>query len=458
MRNHLSPKLPDWVTHRSLLTLEDIPEHLEITLKSYISPGNHGDRNTTRNQISIILSHTMPSLQPDPSQYTLRQITDLETIHYTRQQNAASWKGQLSEQDYVTREMVLGKSKITSDKLKVFILTSTNDNEPLLSVELLVRPAWKFVYDETTGKSVRKQILNGCIGGVFTYPKNRGKGLGKIMIDKLVSAAKEQYVGPDGYMFLYSEIGEYYTKNGFRSFGIDLMNIPMGEIDDTVGLTSEYELLNYHTFSPLLEMYAKQVDTELSLKTTEDKITRVSIVPSGDLIDWFHIRSKYISYKLHYEKFDKKTIDFHSATYEDIVEKFNTIDPQQFGLKISENGKLVGAIVWTYDWTSKSENYCTVLKIIIVPGNDVDSSTIKLLDCMRHHLKGSLENQTSTKIVVWECEVSAAVKQFLVDKWNTKTGIENSSRSALTLCDDKEQDLMMNNKLIWEGNDKLPWF
>jgi hypothetical protein len=140
------------------------------------------------------------------------------------------------------------------------------------------------------------------------------------------------------------------------------------------------------------------------------------------------------------------------------VEKFNTIDPQQFGLKISENGKLVGAIVWTYDWTSKSENYCTVLKIIIVPGNDVDSNTIKLLECMRHHLKGSLENQTSTKIVVWECEVSAAVKQFLVDKWNTKTGIENSSRSALALCDDKEQDLMMNNKLIWEGNDKLPWF
>ena len=400
----------------------------------------------------------MPSLQPDPSQYTLRQITDLETIHFTHQQNAASWKGQLSEQDYVTREMVLGKSKITADKLKVFVLTSSNDNEPLLSVELLVRPAWKFVYDETTGKSVRKQILCGCIGGVFTYPKNRGKGLGKIMTDKLVSAAKDQYLGPDGYIFLYSEIGEYYTKNGFKSFGIDLMNIPVGEIDDIVALSSEYELINYHTFAPLLEMYAKQVDTELSLKTIQDKTTRVSIVPSGDLVDWFHVRSKYISYKLHYEKFDEKPFDFHTATYEDIVEKFNTIEPQKFGLKISENGKLVGAIIWTYDWTSKSENYCTVLKTIIVPGNDVDSTTIKLLECMRHHLKGSLENQTSTKIVMWECEVSAAVKEFLADKWSTKTGIENSSRSALRLCDDKEQDLMMNNKLIWEGNDKLPWF
>lgn len=390
----------------------------------------------------------MPSLQPDPSQFTLREVTDLDTVHYTRRQNAASWKGQLSEQDYVTRELVLGKAKIAANLLKVFVLTAADDDEPLLSVELLIRPAWKYVYDN--GHSVRKDVLSGCIGGVFTYPQNRGKGIGKIMIDKLVVAAKESYLGPDGYLFLYSEIGDYYAKNGFRSCGVDIMNIPVGNETSLV----PYELLKYHTFAPILDKYAVEVDAQLADKTAHDKKTRVLTVPSGDLVDWFHIRSKYIAFKLHHEK-SEEPFDFHRATYEEIVQKFTTFEPHHFGLKIENKG----SIIWTYDWTNKTENYVTVLKIVVDPtAANHDSVAIDLLQSLRHHLVSSLPDQTTSKIIVWESEVSACVKQFLVQKWNTKAGIENSSRSAINLCNEKEQNLLITGDLVWEENNKLPWF
>ena len=60
----------------------------------------------------------------------------------------------------------------------------------------------------------QEDILSGCIGGVYTYPQHRGNGYARIMVDKLVVEAKE-LVGPLGFVFLYSEIGEYYFKMDF---------------------------------------------------------------------------------------------------------------------------------------------------------------------------------------------------------------------------------------------------
>ncbi|RCK56409.1 hypothetical protein Cantr_05920 [Candida viswanathii] len=402
----------------------------------------------------------MPS-SIQPEQFELVHLTDKEIIEFTRTQNAQSWKGALSTKDYVLREHVLGKSRMAStppNQLLVFMLRRISDLVPLCSIELLVRKSKKFVYEE--GEVEEREVLSGCIGGVYTYPEHRGHGYARIMVDKLVGIARE-IIGQDGFIFLYSEIGEYYAKNGFKSFGVDLINVPLldGATVDAVG-DEKHDFVNYHEFDSLMAEYTDQFESSVVAKVTQDKITRIAVVPDPNIIDWFHLRSKYISYKLFYEADDMHPIDFDTEPYEEITSRLTAIEPQKFGIRIYQDDKVVGFIVWTMDYLYETnENYVTVLKVVSFDKDNRDANTIKLLKLMKNYL---LEQPTlgmkTSKIVIWESEISQAVKQFLVDEWKSKTGIDNPSRSAILMNNPKEDEQLRQGQVIWEGNDKLPWF
>lgn len=405
--------------------------------------------------------------------YRLVNVTDQDKVNFTRLQNSQSWKGQLSTDNYIEREYVLGKSKIAlSDKnrLLVFMLQDIkNPEDKLCSVELLIRQSWKFTWDKYTDKVVKKNILSACIGGVFTYSEHRGKGLAKIMIDKVVELSKSQYVGADGFTFLYSEVGEYYARNGFRSFGVPLLNFPLsqtGEDYDAIVKQDEddIQLIKYHDFQGLMEIYNKQFETEMLNKTKKDHKTRVSIDPSLDFIDWFHLRAKFISHKLFHRHLD---ID-SSLPYDELIKKFQTIDPTNFGIQIKTKlGQLIGFISWTYDWnltkTNTYENYVTVLKIVTMPQFDNLKYSIKLIKLMKTYLEhmnaaNDEVHGNFVKTIIWESEISNEVKDFLLTEYKGTDGIENGSRSAILINNDKEDKLLGTGDLIWENNTKLPWF
>ena len=406
--------------------------------------------------------------------YKLVNVTEPEDVNFTRLQNSQAWKGQLSSEHYIEREYVLGKSKIAlsdGNRLLVFMLKDIkNPEDKLCSVELLIRQSWKFFWDKETDKVVKKDILSGCIGGVFTYTDHRGKGLAKIMIDKIVELSKSQYVGPDGFTFLYSEVGEYYTRSGFRSFAVPLLDFPLaqtGDEYDTMVKQDEdiVELIKYHDFETLMEAYNKEVESEMINKTKMDHKTRVSVNPSLDFIDWFHLRAKFISHKLFNCQMD---ID-SSLPYEELIKKFQKIDPTNFGLKITtRQGRLIGFISWTYDWnlnttTNKYENQITILKLVVMSQFDNLKYSIKLIKLMKAYLEQM--NATNDKILgnfvkatVWESEISPDVKQFLITEYKGTDGIENGSRSAILINNDNEDKLLATGDLVWENNTKLPWF
>lgn len=405
--------------------------------------------------------------------YRLVNVTDQNQVNFTRLQNSQSWKGQLSTDNYVEREYVLGKSKIalsTTNRLLVFMLQDIkNPEDKLCSVELLIRQAWKFTWDKETEKVVKKDVLSGCIGGVFTYADHRGKGLAKIMIDKVVQLSKSQYVGPDGFTFLYSEVGEYYTRNGFRSFGVPLLNFPLSQTandyDAIVKQDEEViELIKYHDFQNLMEVYNKQFEIELVNKTKIDHKARVSVNPSLDFIDWFHLRAKFISHKLF-----NRHLKIDSLLYDKLIEEFQTIDPTYFGIQIKTKlDQLIGFISWTYDWnmnaaTNKYENSVTVLKIVIMPQFDNMKYSIKLIKLMKVYLEHM--NATNdevlgnfVKAILWESEISTDIRQFLLKEYKGTGDIENGSRSAILINNDMEDKLLETGNLVWENNTKLPWF
>lgn len=407
-------------------------------------------------------------------EYELVNITEKELVDFTRTQNSQAWKGQLSSENYVLRESVLGKARITLsrvNRLLVFMLRDAKKpDERLCSSEMLVREAWKFGWNKETGRVEKHRVLSGCIGGVFTYPEHRGKGLARIMIDKLVEMSKSTYVGPEGFTFLYSEVGEYYSRNGFKSFAVPLINFPLGKTDaafnDAVAQEEDtVELVKYHEFKELFETYNRQFERDIAGRTKVDHKLRVTIDPTLEYADWFHLRAKFISQKLFHKKLK---VDYNSP-YEDINACFREIEPHYFGIKITnEQKELVGFISWTYDWnfveeSQTYENYVSVLKIYVVPQYDNFKYTQKLILLMKSYL-GSLNSSSNeitsnfVKAIIWESEVSTEIKKIIQDEYDGTLGLENGSRSAILMNNDHDNKLLQTDSLVWENNTKLPWF
>lgn len=412
----------------------------------------------------------MTKAKEDPADYVLERLHKLEDINFTRTQNAGAWKALLHEQDYVAREYVLGKAKITSsevNRLVVFALRARDKPELVSSVELLIRESWRFHKNED-GLVKKTEILSGCIGGVYTYPEYRGKGLATIMVDKLVETAKKpEFLGENGFIFLYSEVGEYYTRNGFKSFGVPLLKMPLASSTTIFGAPDGVSLVKYHDFDSLFKTYNLHFAAEMETKVAADGIERISVNPTSAYIDWFHLRVKFFSSKLFGDS--GLQLDAWNDSYEQLVEKFSTIEPTYFGLRwdCPKSGSLIGFIVWTYDYSfdeekQKFSNTSTVLKIFVnTPEFEYDSHALQLIEFMKKYLESKHDVAPMSNfgtVVVWESEISSHVHKQLVKQHNGVPGLVNSSRSAIMFNNAEDDVKLKEGSIVWENNNKLPWF
>lgn len=396
------------------------------------------------------------------NEYELVEATTRDLVEFTRLENGATWRGLLPIDHYVTREDVLAKcvhALPSESKILVFVMRHRKTQTPVSSVELLIRKHWRFDYHD--GKVVQSEIQSGCIGGVFTYPDHRRQGHAKVMIDKLIEVAKKQYLSPHGFLYLYSEVGEYYSANGFKSVPVDLIEFHPNKTFPSFDEGECFELIDYHGFEEVATAFNKQAEQTLLDLVESDHLTRVSIVPEPWIYDWFHIRAKFISYMLFHEKSLDEEFDFASATYQHTAKMLASVTPKKFGIKLLDGEKkTIGYISWTIDWKSPTENHATVLLLVVFRGHDKDSNSIKLLELLRHYLATAKEDneQHTVLINLWETEVSEAVKHHMAQSWGAKTGIENSSRSAILFGDKNEQEKFLEKQIIWELNTKLSWF
>lgn len=410
----------------------------------------------------------MTKAKEDPSEYVLERLHDLEEINYTRRQNSASWRALLPEEDYVAREFLLGKAKIASsevNRLAVFGLRSQDKLQLVSSIELLIRESCRFTKNED-GTVTRKSILSGCVGGVYTYPEYRGKGLATIMVDKLVEIAKtKEYLGEDGFIFLYSEVGEYYTRNGFKSYAVPLMNVPLQSSSNAFVAPENMSLVKYHEFGPLFDIYKNRFEEDMHSSVGKDGVERISIDPTEECIDWFHLRVKFFGTKLFGDVGAK--YDVWKDSYELLVSSFEHVQPTHFGIRYDcpKTGKLIGFIVWTYDYSfneekQKFQNHATIIKIF-VDTPEQDAVTLKLIGGMKSFLEAKHEAaavSNFTRIVIWESEISDRVHSQLVKLWGAVHGLENGSRSAIRFNNVKDDEKLKSGAIVWENNNKMPWF
>lgn len=412
----------------------------------------------------------MTRLRGVPEDFHIVEVTDPKTIAFTREQNAEAWRNLLSVEDYVARELVLGKSKIVSShphKLAVFTLQANDASDtPLCSCEVLIRSAWRFSAADNTVE--RRDIKSACIGGVYTYKENRGRGLATIMIDKLVEMLKgEKYVGPDGFIFLYLEVGEFYARNGFKSFPVDLLEVSLTQSSSEYVDEPNTELVKFAEFKSLFAEYNEQFDKQTRAEVARDGICRISVNPSADYVDWFHLRAKFFSMHL-FEEMERDP-GLADKDWDLLKEMFQNSNPLYFGLKkvCPETGKTRGFIVWQYEYGYDQDlglfrNYATVIKIHAHDQEEnPDELKLGLIESMKRYLEaqhGVPLMSNFYKIVIWESEITSAVQKALMSRYECRLGLDNSSRSAIMCVDAAEDRKLKLGELIWANNTKLPWF
>lgn len=365
----------------------------------------------------------------------LEPISDPEVIRFTHLNNSEAWKSKLTKDQYADREWKigcessLGRRKV-DEKLGIFHyvlrdLSIQSDNKTdniVASCETMNRRAWRI--DEQNGEL--KEIKCACIGGVFTLKDHRKKGYAAEMITRLNDAVDKQ-LGPGGFTFLYSEVGEYYSKFGYESHEVPVhtfqpQNSPLAKLPK-----SDYHFLKYDDYERLVESQYKHVRENLikTSATLDSDRCLVTLVPDIDIYNWFHDRDIFISKVLRPE-----------------------VQLEHFGAVLNGTND---HIIWLHDW---NEDKLVIVRVYNENEHDVKSFE-KLISIAAE--EAQLYNFKS--ISIWDSSLGEDKRHHdealkLVEQFEgAKTFQPNSSMSAIRF-----HDKTAKGHYSWENNDKWCWF
>lgn len=363
----------------------------------------------------------------------LELISDPEIIRYTHMRNAEVWSAKLTKEQYADREWLIGcESRIGRRKgtLGVFhyvlrdlsLDSKTKTDNIVASLETLNRKAWRI--KGSNGKL--EDVVCACVGGVFTFEEHRGKGYATEMITRLNEKLENQ-LGKNAFTFLYSEVGDYYSRFGYYNFEVPLHYIPIEAISLPKVNKNDYHPLKYEDYQPLVDAQYDKVKLGLitKSKTLKHDETLVSLVPNLDIYTWFHDRDIFIS----------KTLK-----PENEIENFGAV----------LNGTK-DHILWLHDWNSE---ILTIVRLYNEHQQDVENFkqllNIAIEEAHKYGFKGI--NIWHTTLGEDKSHIEKAL-EYIEESLGAKTYQENSSISAIRLHDGTSKE-----KVFWENNDKWCWF
>lgn len=399
------------------------------------------------------------TIAPTYKNLKFEENTDPEVIRYTHLKNGVIWKGLQTREEYADREHLLGNSGIglkgqsTEMKeqfpgfhrwlgLKYFICKDENlpkegkTSQIVSSCETLGRLGY-CIHPDSNGKVELTLVV--CIGAVFTMPEHRGKGCARIMIESLnkyFDSARDDPNAPallrHMVINLYSEIGEYYAKTGYRSMHVPLHIIT--QLDDFFErycnneIQEEGRYLGLDDYEDLVELQKKQFQSHLQeLHRENPKAFIFTVAPDIDIYKWFAIRDLFI------------------------MEKSNRINNGlKFGFALRDNSH----VIWHHHW---NEDTLIVIKVFIDTAKSKENRQEALRELLAHAIAEAKSAQLK-KLVFWDEEIT--IKQFptlfrLITELEhgSKVYAKNSSLSAVRpplgyTADD----------VIWDNNAKFCWF
>lgn len=414
-----------------------------------------------------------------PEHLVFEEIFDRDLIRFTFGINSSAWKGVLTDEQYVNREEMLGKSAICSKYkagskysdlfpesyhnlgIKYFVLKDkslpeTDDRSQIISRCETLNRLGSCITPGSQGQV--QPSLTICIGGVFTPVEYRGKGYARIMIEKLnahydaiydkadeIRDEKSRLLVKNMVITLYSEVGEYYSKMGYVSKHVPIHDVPgLDTLYDQYCSTSADLMkssgkhFRYDDYGEYVDMQIAQFGKSLPAlsKTNPDGFT-FTVDADIDIFKWFADRDEFI-YKTMGENQNKE----------------NNPSDLLYGFAITEGKYKDAHIIWHHNWNG---NELILLKVYIPETIEQDADNVaKVLfsEAIKEAKRFNLR-----KIEFWDEEIpSTRFPQLFevlenMSKTESKTFLDNGSLSAV-----RPPHGIHPEKVAWDNNTKFCWF
>lgn len=378
----------------------------------------------------------------------LERTNDWDVIRYCQSRNYDTWGKPLSLKQYLEREEINYKHSLCNldrdySKEKrgdyYWVLKDSKAESPVskdpklrnivASCEILVRDAW--VVDSSDKDLKIRDCLSAVIGSVFTYPENRSKGYASRMLTLLVKQMQNLFPGKYDFSFLYSEVGEFYSRFGYESRHVPLVDIALDEHREEPNFA--YHPLTTN-FDECLAVYSSKLKKEMVADVSSEKLEQNTISfclkPQRGTIEWFLNRSRHSAYSIAGQSKEEAANLMFGSTLE---------TPES------------GFVIWFLDYRTK------VATVLMLYANSFDNFKNLMFLC-RNLVPADFE-----KLVLWESEVTDYDKsgssnkkalQYVRDEMQAQTGLENSSLSAFRFL-----NLDVSGKNVhWICNGKSCWF
>lgn len=334
-----------------------------------------------------------------------------------------------------------------------FILKDSKTNIIESACEILIRDSWI----ANNGKLI--DCKSAVIGSVYTVEKFRGKGNASLMINELNLKMKQFLKNEFDTAFLYSEVGEYYSKFGYKSF-----NKPVIEID--LSINNQFNLNNNFKYNPLF-MDFNEISSDYFNRMKELVINQ-SILKKGNhfmlkpnikIFEWFANRARVNYWAINHPLVPAPYGIEQERSNNNNNNKVNEILNIITGFTIKDEQNRLNYIIFYPQFHS---NDCYILLM----HSDRKENAIKLIKLVINQCK----KWGMKKIYGWETDIgdynnigdqenTNSFLSFLKDNGiNYHIKETNSSLSAIQFLNkDSNND---NNKIptYWDGNGKWCWF
>ncbi|CCX29754.1 hypothetical protein FPQ18DRAFT_308091 [Pyronema domesticum] len=228
------------------------------------------------------------------SHLILRLATPTES-RYIRDQNAASWAGDLPVETYHKREHVLASTALTRDGgIECWVLIDpSKPSEVLTSCETIKKPAYLSRPPDNGDKicNVVEVYAHG-LGSVYTPECQRKKGYCQEMLRLIKEHMMKE--NPEGFNVLYSDIGkQFYAKHGWLPHRSSHLQFPsVGPVPESTmtGITP----LVRASIPALCAQDIALVKSHL-LTPPSHKKSRIAFIPDYNTMDWHWTREEFIA-------------------------------------------------------------------------------------------------------------------------------------------------------------------
>lgn len=223
---------------------------------------------------------------------------DYNDVIQCQENNYETWGHPLSMEQYKFRDYYNYQSKYLKfdrnldeelNGVIYFVLKDNEDDIIRSSCEVLIRDCWYKIDNDI------RTVKCGVIGSVFTPKQFRGQGYATIMINQLMEMLKNKYLQSENdVVFLYSEVGEYYSKFGFKSY-----NVPVYEIKVDNFQNSDKSIIN-EKIRPIYNFDESDSNIKEIMKSFEESILQgmeesgnnvFAVKPNVDIFQFFANRA-----------------------------------------------------------------------------------------------------------------------------------------------------------------------